>query len=167
MPKSLHEFFTSQCFSCLIACVSSEWSIKKSSSSSSSSLISNLTKREGDWVMDFSPHADSHTHRAVKILSFSKGIENQYQRWQVWYLFKMHSPSLDKKKKKKKKKEVARLCRKLGSLEAVCFIGWTFTVTNDDSFYFYTPHSSESHPEIQHCHSSWLAQAEILFKMIG
>lgn len=28
------------------------------------------------------------------------------------------------------------LCRKLGSLVAVCFIGWTFTVTNDDSFYF-------------------------------
>lgn len=61
------------------------------------------------------------------------------------------------------KKEEVWLCRKLGSLDAVCFIGWTVTVTNDDSFYFYTPHSSESNPEIQHCHSSWLEKGDFLY----
>lgn len=66
-----------------------------------------------------------------------------------------------------KRGEEVWLCRKLGSLEAVCFIGWTFTVTNDDSFYFYTPHSSERDPEIQHCHSGWLAQRGFLFKITG
>lgn len=38
-------------------------------------------------------------------------------------------------------------------------MGWTFTVTDDDSFYFYTPHSSERHPEIQTL-SQWLAGTE-------
>lgn len=43
------------------------------------------------------------------------------------------------------------------------YMGWTFTVTDDDSFYFYIPHSSERHPEIQHCHSGRLAQGENFF----
>lgn len=59
------------------------------------------------------------------------------------------------------KNEEAWLSGELGSLVAVCFhTGRTFTVTDDDSFYFYTPHSSERHPEIQHSHSGRLAHGE-------
>lgn len=59
------------------------------------------------------------------------------------------------------KNEEAWLSGELGSLVAVCFhTGRTFTVTDGDSFYFYTPQSSERHPEIQHSHSGWLAHGE-------
>lgn len=40
------------------------------------------------------------------------------------------------------------------------YMGWTFTVTDNDSFYFCTLHSAERHPQIQLCHSGRLPHQE-------
>lgn len=101
--ESGFECFHGAAASYLLFDCNSQFRVKyeKLSDSRSSSLISNLIKKRvwlSNGLFPLSISADRRAHRAVKILSFSKGIENQYPQWQVWYLFKKLSLSLSIKK---------------------------------------------------------------------
>lgn len=66
------------------------------------------------------------------------------------------TPSLDKKRRG------GLALQEAWQLLGCLFYRVDIHITSNDSFYFYTPHSSEKDPAIQHCHSSWLDHREFI-----